>query len=172
MRRTFSLDWNYCALQRRIHRVIRIVGIAACAGALTPCTTQAQEPVASTENIQKVDSSLASDGAFVSREGNVEVWRVNDGNLLKIFVKLTAKEEPKPALSITLIPNAYDRKEGNAAIFYLQAMGFFEQKGALKRRWDFEEKYAELSKKEGQGVDKYPPYSWLKRRRTIYRNKK
>ena len=98
-------------------------------------------------------------GTLMSEDSGWENWRVKDGTVVaRRVLKLQPQREHTPALSIQLIPNEYHLKEGNAAVSYLQAMGFFEQSNARKAKSDFETKNYEISQKEGRSA--WPPHSW------------
>jgi len=74
---------------------------------------------------------------------------------------VTPKAEPRPALKHYLIPDEFDLREGNAAPYYLRAMGFLEQNYVR----DLLSESLKMAKKaaEEKGEDSYdvPPYSWL-----------
>ncbi len=80
-------------------------------------------------------------------------------------LELVPKAEPRPALSVELIPNEFDLKEGNAAVFYLQAMGFFEQSYALQAKNEFEELHRKKTETEGINTDDVPPHVWRQQTR-------
>lgn len=99
-------------------------------------------------------------GDISTREGAWENWRV-DGSIVALRVlNLAPHAEPKPALTIQLIPDDFHQKDGNAAVFYLQAMGFFEQTGALQAKTEFERKNAEAAKSADLMLSDVPPNSW------------
>jgi hypothetical protein len=85
-------------------------------------------------------------------------------------VKLTIhpKEETKPSLKIQLLPAPTDQLEGNAAVYYLKAMGFLEQNSARDRLSELKEKGAERAKAEGKNAMDFPPYSYLELRPEDY----
>jgi hypothetical protein len=76
-------------------------------------------------------------------------------------LELTPAKEAQPALSIQLIPEDIDRKDGNAAIFYLQAMGFLENTNALEMKLAFERSSMEAARQADDDFGNYPPYGWL-----------
>lgn len=79
--------------------------------------------------------------------------------LLTFEMSLHPKPEPKPALKNRLIPDRYDQKPGNAAIYYLKALGFLEETVARQAVDQFERRSAEEA--EQKGADDYPPHIWL-----------
>ncbi|MCR9292788.1 MAG: hypothetical protein NXI32_08715 [bacterium] len=76
-------------------------------------------------------------------------------------LKLHPQAEPQPALKHRLIPDLFDRKDGNAAIYYLKAMGFLEQSAAQQALYEYSRKAREQAQQEGKEVADFPPYSWL-----------
>jgi hypothetical protein len=71
------------------------------------------------------------------------------------------KNESKPSLKMRLLPDSREQLDGNAALFYLKAMGFFEQDTARAQIREMIKKGAEQEKLAGkEGMD-YPPYSYL-----------
>jgi hypothetical protein len=98
------------------------------------------------------------------RDGPYEVIAPDGGANYSIFrrvLELTPKKENQPALSIQLIPEDIDRKDGNAAIFYLKAMGFIEQTNLLEQKMAFERSSMEAAREAGDDYGNYPPYGWL-----------
>lgn len=112
--------------------------IAAC-----PCISYAQ------------DSIAASPDEVVTREG---AWEYSRGSITtaRRTVTLAPKAEHKPALSIRFIPDPFNAKPGNAAIYYLKAGGFFEQQAAMQAKRKFEE-----DSRAAAGDGDYAPYIWL-----------
>jgi len=101
------------------------------------------------------ESDSTSDAAIVTREG---AWEYIPGAITTALrtVTLAPKAEHKPALAIRFIPDSFNAKPGNAAIFYLKAGGFFEQSAALLAKRKFEED-ARLAARAGD----YEPFVWL-----------
>jgi hypothetical protein len=85
-------------------------------------------------------------------------------------VKLTIhpKAETKPSLGIQLVLDPTEQLEGNAAIFYLKAMGFLEQDSARDNLRAVLKKGAEQAKATGKDPLDYPPYSYLELRPEEY----
>ncbi|MEM8735445.1 MAG: hypothetical protein AAGG44_14525 [Planctomycetota bacterium] len=75
-------------------------------------------------------------------------------------LELVPKSEPRPALSVRLLPDDYDSIPGNAAFFYMQALAWAEQTNARRIRDDFERKYVEQAREEGLSISEVPPHVW------------
>jgi hypothetical protein len=105
-------------------------------------------------------TSMQGNQEEVRRDGPWEIRRdeMNGGSVMRRVLTLAPKRQARPALSIQLIPNEYHRKEGNAAIFYFQAMGFFERSAALQAKLNFERTNMEEGFRQGKEV---PPFLWL-----------
>lgn len=69
--------------------------------------------------------------------------------------------ETVPALRIRLLPEAFHVKPGNAATYYLKAMGFFEQNAARDELSRLLREAASKAKEEGKELADMPPYSYL-----------
>ena len=65
---------------------------------------------------------------------------------------------PVPAFKHRLVPAANDRVDGNSALFYLKAMGFFEQSNAKEQLTKLRRKWRDQAAKDGS--DDYPPNTW------------
>jgi hypothetical protein len=76
---------------------------------------------------------------------------------------LFPQAEPIPALRHRLLPRTIDQHEGNAALFYLKAMGFFEQQPAHRNLFEFEDRAREAAKAEDDETTP-APYRWLEMR--------
>jgi hypothetical protein len=68
--------------------------------------------------------------------------------------------EPRPALKYRLLPSEYDQVDGNAATYYLRAMGFVEQRHALREVMKLEDKAIQVSRDQGIPFHELPPHSW------------
>lgn len=101
------------------------------------------------------ESSTTSSDEVVTREG---AWEYIRGSITtaRRTVTLAPKAEQKPALSIRFIPDPFNAKPGNAAIYYLKAGGFFEQQAAMQAKRKFEE-----DSRAAAGDAEYAPYVWL-----------
>lgn len=80
-------------------------------------------------------------------------------------IELVPKAEAKPALSIRFLPEDLDAKQGNAALFYLQAMSWAEQTNARANRDEFERKNQRTAVEEGLTASDVPPHSWREKHR-------
>ena len=74
---------------------------------------------------------------------------------------LHPQPETRPALKLHLLPRRQDSVDGNAAIFYLKAMGFLEQQGPRQQLDKFLRDGAAKAKREGRNAADAPPYTWL-----------
>ena len=74
---------------------------------------------------------------------------------------VTPKAEPRPALKHFLIPNEFDLREGNAAPYYLRAMGFLEQNNARDILSESLKRAKKVAEEKGEDSYDVPPYSWL-----------
>ena len=103
------------------------------------------------------ESATNSTDVIVKREGPWEYQRGRGTfTTARRTLMLAPKAEHKPALSIRFVPDSFNAKPGNAAVFYLKAGGFFEQSFALQAKRKFEEE----SRAAANG-DNYAPYIWL-----------
>jgi hypothetical protein len=68
--------------------------------------------------------------------------------------------ESKPSLKIKLLPDPTEQLDGNAAVFYLKAMGFLEQEGARDRIREIYKNISEQVKATGKPAEEFPPYSY------------
>jgi hypothetical protein len=69
--------------------------------------------------------------------------------------------ETRPAMKHRLMIDDYDRRDGNSALYYLKALGFFEQSNVRDRISQMQKQAAEKSRQEEKNVSEYPPYSYL-----------
>ena len=98
-----------------------------------------------------------------NREGD---WIVQRDEQLGIMVYtlemvISPKAEARPALKHSLIPDDFDLREGNAAIFYLKAMGFLEQNHARDLLSETMKKMRKIGEEKGADSNDVPPYSWM-----------
>ncbi len=75
-------------------------------------------------------------------------------------VTLAPQAEPKPALRYRLVPRPIDQHQGNAALYYLKAMGFFEQQAVRQELFAYQARAREEAKTQGNG-ETPAPYRWL-----------
>lgn len=85
-------------------------------------------------------------------------------------IRLTVhpKGAPTPALKIRLVPDAAEQLHGNSAIYYLKAMGFFEQDYVRDRLREVIKKASEEAKSTNREASEFPPYSYLELRPSDY----
>lgn len=85
-------------------------------------------------------------------------------------IRLTVhpKGAPTPALKIRLVPDAAEQLRGNSAIYYLKAMGFFEQDYVRDRLREVIKKASEEAKSTNREASEFPPYSYLELRPSDY----
>ncbi|MCA9214125.1 MAG: hypothetical protein KDB27_13730 [Planctomycetales bacterium] len=101
-----------------------------------------------------------NDDGEIEREDGWIIRRDTTGTMTRTRqMTLHPKLEPVPALKYRLIPDEYERNDGNAAIFYLKAMGFLEEFHSREMLTKFQRDQAH--KAEAEGKDNYPPYEWL-----------
>ena len=92
-------------------------------------------------------------------------WLIERDEQLEIQVHtmemtLHPRAEPRPALKHQLIPDDFDMLDGNAALYYLKAGGFFEQTAARERLTDFYAQARERARIENGPSGEVPPHSW------------
>ncbi len=73
---------------------------------------------------------------------------------------LYAKAAPRPALKYRLIPDDFDMVDGNAAIYYLKALGFLEQNSSREWLTQFHNEALKRAAKEGKEYSEVPPSVW------------
>lgn len=96
-----------------------------------------------------------------SREGDWIVSHRATKLVQTLEMTLWPRGEPKPALKHRLLADPFTLREGNAALFYLKAMGFFEQDPARERLGEFR-RLAQQAAVQPDGSRQTPaPYSWL-----------
>ncbi len=106
--------------------------------------------------------SLADEGSpTATRQGEWLSTSMGRYTLMHREVRLTPQAEPKPALSIALIPNDLDLVDGNAAVQYLQAMAFAEQQSALEAMRRFQQKGFQDAQAAGKDTSMSEPNVWL-----------
>jgi hypothetical protein len=93
-------------------------------------------------------------------------WLVQDDNELgrRVYtmeMKLTPMPETRPALKHRFIPDEFDLQDGNAAIFYLKAMGFLEQSTARELLSEMRKNFRKAAEEKGEDTDNIPPESWF-----------
>jgi hypothetical protein len=108
-----------------------------------------------------VTGAVHGDDTATKKDGWIEEQDEQTGSrLMTKELTLYPAAEPLPALKYRLLPGEFDAVEGNAAIYYLKAIGFLERDYARdKLREIWREADAE-SQETGKEYDQVPPYSW------------
>ncbi len=75
-------------------------------------------------------------------------------------ITLHPQPEPQPALKYRFLPDEFEMQDGNAAIYYLRAMGFFEQSNVQERLAELRRDARETAKITGKSISDLPPYNW------------
>lgn len=83
-------------------------------------------------------------------------------------LKIYPKAESKPALKTKFVLDPTEQIDGNAAIFYLKAMGFFERDPARAQIREAYKQMGEQAKAAGKEQEEFPPYSYLEMRPADY----
>jgi len=116
-----------------------LVVLALCATALSPA--RGEEP---------------------TKRGGWTITQDDQGvRLHTMELTLHPQPEPKPALKHRLVPDEFDMVDGNAAVYYLKAMGFLEQNHARDRISEMLREAARQAQEEGIDFSDLPPYKWL-----------
>lgn len=76
-------------------------------------------------------------------------------------MRISPRAESKPALRHRLLPHPFDAREGNAALFYLKAMGYLEQTAARAAVTEFQRQASEDARQEDGSRRTPAPYAWL-----------
>ncbi|MEM8668067.1 MAG: hypothetical protein AAGG48_11155 [Planctomycetota bacterium] len=109
------------------------------------------ESVASDSAENKAPSPWIEDGWEMVRDDKAGI-RIRTRPL-----RLRLRDEPSPALSYQFIP--LRKVEGNAAIYYLKAMGFLEQQAAQAAVAKLQKKWFDEAQDAGEA--EFKPYVWL-----------
>ena len=78
----------------------------------------------------------------------------------RMRIRVHPQAAPMPAFKYRLVPDPNDRVDGNSALFYLKALGFFEQRSSRKALFKLEQKWRDQASKEGQDSNYWPPNTW------------
>lgn len=81
-------------------------------------------------------------------------------NRQQMRLRVYPKAASVPAFKHRLIPAASERVDGNSALFYLKAIGFFEQRNAREQLTKLERKWRDEATEEARDGGDYPPYTW------------
>ena len=77
----------------------------------------------------------------------------------EVRLRVYPKAAPVPAFGTRLIPAPNDRVDGNAALFYLKAMGFFQQQSVREQLSKLEKKWRDEASEEDLESYNFPPYN-------------
>lgn len=140
---------------KRYHALRTLIGLCLVWAftSLPSLVAQVTEPAADALATESPKSDATKD---VQKEDG---WIVDADDSQRRTFELTLhpKAEVRPALKYRLIPDRYDQVPGNAAVYYLKAMGFFEE--TMSRRAI--DKYDVEAAEQPGGFDERPPYVWL-----------
>jgi hypothetical protein len=73
---------------------------------------------------------------------------------------LHPRAEPRPALKYRLLPDEFEMLDGNAAVYYLKAVGFLEQDAARNMLFEYYQTAGERATEQGKSRDQVPPHAW------------
>lgn len=95
----------------------------------------------------------------------VDGWTEERDEQLSITVRtmemtVYPRAEPQPALKYQLIPDDFERVDGNSALYYLKAMGFLEQNSARERLMEFWREAQKRANDENKDYSEVPPAVW------------
>lgn len=74
---------------------------------------------------------------------------------------LHPRSEPVPALRYRFLPDSFQARPGNAALYYLKAMGFLEQQYARERINEVYDRARQQASEADTSTDQLPPLVWL-----------
>lgn len=155
MERKHKLKANSLRAKDRHPAILAGFGFLLCIGVATSSTIgTAQEPLPVYEAIQPGDADeISVEGAWKNIRSDGLVVALRE-------LTLAPKSEPRPALSVRLLPDDYESVPGNAAFFYMQAMAWAEQSNARRMRDEFERKYVEQAQQKNLSMSEVPPHVW------------
>ena len=92
------------------------------------------------------------------------VWEIvkdesGKNDIRRMHLRVYPAAAPKPAFKHRLVPAANERVDGNSALFYLKAMGFFEQRNAREALTKLERKWREEATPEQRSTYDYAPHT-------------
>ena len=92
------------------------------------------------------------------------VWEIvkdesGKNDIRRMHLRVYPAAAPKPAFKHRLVPAAKERVDGNSALFYLKAMGFFEQRNAREALTKLERKWREEATPEQRSTYDYAPHT-------------
>jgi hypothetical protein len=110
--------------------------------------------------VQLLVSSLGVSAIYGWQERTVRDESTNQSTTIQKLV-LHPKREPAHALQYAFLPGEYDLVDGNAATFYLKAMGFFERTNEQDKLREMERNAERTAREKGVDSSTLPPYSYL-----------
>ena len=92
-------------------------------------------------------------------------WRISKDAQQGISVHtmemtLHPQPEPRPALKYRLLPDEFEMLDGNAAVYYLKAMGFLEQNFPRNMLFEYHKSARERANEQGKSLNQVPPFTW------------
>ncbi|MEL7336348.1 MAG: hypothetical protein AAFN70_09130, partial [Planctomycetota bacterium] len=147
-----------------MHLLLIGVGIVLLTGGGS-LHAQSDVETQSTANVQ----SLTSDNDVAGEQGEDQV-RIDDGWEVRYDndrgpqirtrpLRLHLRDVDTPALQYRLFPDESQRVPGNAAIFYLKAMGFLEQQPAAAAVMEKQKQWVSDAREKGES--EFKPSIWL-----------
>ena len=127
--------------------MIRLLGIRYWALCGLATSFSLCEPVYSDEPVRQGDWLVQYDNELGRRVYTMEMT-------------LTPMPEARPALKYRFIPDEFDLQDGNAAIFYIKAMGFLEQTRALELLSEANRNLRTIAQGKGEDGNDFPPETW------------
>jgi hypothetical protein len=141
-------------MTRRVSRPLFATILAVLVMALSGPTCRAQGAISALASPASDSPSPKKDGWVEERDEQARI------QVMTMEMVLHPRAEPHPALKYRFLPDDFEQVEGNAAIYYLKAMGFLEQNPSrrhLDELWRQAEKQALA---EGKRYDEVPPAVW------------
>lgn len=77
-----------------------------------------------------------------------------------IELTLHPAAEPVPSLKYKLVPDEFELKEGNAAVYYLKALGFLEQNNARRQLYELEQKGVDTANEKKLDLGEVAPFNY------------
>ena len=118
------------------------------------CEIQAQVTSLALDRSSSTSKTTTEDGWIIERDEQAGI------NVHTRELTVHPRSAPRPALKYRFIPDEFDRIDGNAAIYYLKAMGFLEQNPARDRLSQIRKEAVERAQQEGKQYHEVPPEVW------------
>ncbi len=110
------------------------------------------------------EHSPPSGSESYSRNGWSVQLQPNGKQLSVRELQISPCREPRRPRTYRLLPDRWEQEDGNAAVYYLKAMGFFELVQAQRKLREIEDRAMRRSRNGTQPQRKYPPFSWEEQR--------